>query len=248
MKRPLWINRVDCETAAPKDSKLGFLIVLVLIDLVVIGLNFYNSWIPDDQWSEFLAIGSDNSIGEYIQYVKWLLITVLFVSIGIKRSDLNYLSWALLFAYLLADDSLGLHENIGEYLVQFMNFIPSMGGLRLQDIGELLVSAIAGSVLLLVAIWAYKTSDEFYKVTTKGMFILFIILVLFGVVFDVVAVMIYTGNVSAFIYDVIEDGGEMFVASFMFWYIIIVSKAESLPITLADSLRSLVKLNPSIQN
>lgn len=235
----LWINKADCETTVPKDSKVGLLIVLVLVDLVVIGLNFYNSWVPDEQWTEFLAIGSDDSIGEYIQYVKWFLITVLFVSIAIKRSALNYLSWALLFFYLLADDSLGLHENFGGYLARYMNFVPSMGGLRLQDIGELLVSAIAGSLLLLVSIWAYRTSDAFYKVTTKSMLVLFIILVLFGVVFDVVAVIIYTGNISAFIYDVIEDGGEMVVASFMLWYIIIVSKADRLPITLAGSLRSL---------
>ena len=112
-------------------------------------------------------------------------------------------------------------------------------GLRIQDVGELLVSVIAGSILLVFSVWAYKKSDDFFKITTHSMLILFAILVFFGVVFDAFAVMVYTGNVDAFIYDVIEEGGEMFVGSVMLWYIILVTKADDLAITLIKSIRSL---------
>ena len=240
MKNFLWWKKVATETVTPNNLNLKILMGLILVDLVVIGLNFYNSWIPDDQWSEFLALASDNSIGELVQYCKWFLITVLFVLLIIKRSSISYLSWALVFLYLLLDDSMQIHETVGGYLMQGYDFA-TPGGLRLQDIGELAVSAIAGSTLLLISIWAYKKGDDFFKITTQNMLYLFLALVFFGVVFDVIAVMVYSGNITAFFFDVFEDGGEMIVASLMLWYAVLVSQAKNGPVSFMDSIRMILK-------
>jgi len=241
MKIFSWVNKDSNHSTIPSNNYLGLLICLILVDLIIIGLNFYNSWIPDDQWTEFFALASDDSIGEYFQYVKWFLICVLFVCITIKRSSLSFFAWFFLFLYLLLDDSLSIHENIGASLMSTSSFEAPFG-LRLQDIGELLVSAIAGSILLLSFIWAFKKGDGFFKTSTFNMFYLFLALVFFGVFFDVIAVMIYGGNPTlAFIFDVIEDGGEMIVASFMFWYAVLMLDAKELPISLFDSIRNLLK-------
>ncbi len=236
-----WMKRFDGKSTLSKNPKIGLLLGLIIVDLIIIGLNFYNSWIPDEQWTEFLALAADDSIGEYFQYLKWFFISVLFIWIAIKRSSYSFLAWFLLFLYLLLDDSLSLHENIGGYLMSGYSFDTPMG-LRLQDIGELIVSAIAGSVLLLIFIFAYKQGRDFFKITTFNMFYLFLALVFFGVFFDVVAVMIYGGDATlAFFFDVFEDGGEMIVASFMFWYAVLILDAEKLPISLIDSVRNLFR-------
>jgi len=233
-----WIKKFSGQSTTLADPKLKILVVLLLIDLIIIGLNFYNSWVPEDQWTAFLSIANDDSIGELIQYFKWFSIGILFVYIAIKRSSFSFLSWTLVFLYLLLDDSLAIHENFGGYLMSGFNFEPPFG-MRLQDIGELLVSAIAGSFLLIISIFAYKKGSDFYKITTWNMFYLFLALVFFGVVFDVFAVMTYTGNITAFIFDVIEDGGEMIVGSLMLWFAVLTLNASKLPISLSCSVREI---------
>lgn len=245
MKKIAWFSSVSTETKAPTHLLLKLLLGLILIDLFILGLNFYNSWIPDEQWNPFFALANDDSLGELVQYFKWFSITAIFVYLAVKRSSICYLAWALIFLYLLLDDWLGIHENVGAYLMQNFSFA-TPGGLRLQDIGELAVSAIAGSFLLIVSVWAYIKSDDFYKITTHSMLYLFIALVFFGVFIDVVAVMTYTGNISAFLFDVVEDGGEMIVASFMLWFIVLVSKEEGIPITLMKSIRSFFLTEPKV--
>jgi len=241
MNKISWMNRFDGKSTISKNSKISLLISLIFVDLIIIGLNFYNSWIPDEQWTEFLALAADDSIGEYFQYFKWFFISALFVCIAIKRASYSFLAWFLLFLYLLLDDSLSLHENIGSYLMSSYSFETPMG-LRLQDVGELIVSAIAGSILLLIFVLAYRKGRDFFKITTFNMLYLFLALVFFGVFFDVVAVMIYGGDSTlAFFFDVFEDGGEMIVASFMFWYAVLILDAEKLPISLINSVRHLFK-------
>ena len=234
-----WAKSEDLKSSAPTEVMKNLLIGLLFIDLIIIALNFYNSWIPDDQWKEFFALAADDSIGELFQYFKWFVICVVFVVISIKRSAYSFLAWALLFLYLLLDDSLSIHENIGGYLVQNVNFNTPLG-LRMQDIGELMVSGIVGSFLLIIFIWAYTNATEFFKVTTFNMLFLFIALVFFGVFIDVIAVMTYSGNsTAAFFFDVIEDGGEMLVGSFMFWYAMLTLNAKELPIALKKSIAKL---------
>ncbi|MCK7497594.1 MAG: hypothetical protein MZW92_47545 [Comamonadaceae bacterium] len=58
-----------------------------------------------------------------------------------------YAAWAALFAYIVADDSLELHERGGEWL-SMAAALPAFGGLRPQDLGELLVLGTAGVVLV----------------------------------------------------------------------------------------------------
>lgn len=231
--------KVESESSIPQKPILSLLFGLIFIDLIIIGLGFYNSWIPDDQWKEFYALAADDSIGELVQYFKWFAVSVLFVIITIKRSSSSFIAWAILFLYLLLDDSLSIHENVGGYLVSNISFgLP--GGLRMQDIGELIVSGIVGSILLVIFMFAYKKSNDFFKITTHNMFFLFLALVFFGVFFDVFAVMTYSGNATAaFLFDVIEDGGEMIVGSFMLWYAVLTLNAKNLAISLTDTIRSL---------
>lgn len=231
-------KNLDSDITVPANSKLFLLLSLVCIDLGFVGLHFYNSLIPDEQWNPLFSLVNDSSIAELFQYIKWFLIAALFVLIAIKRSTLNYLAWALVFTYFLLDDALEVHESMGGYLVQNASFTAPFG-LRLQDIGELAVSALAGTILLVSLVWAYMKSDSIFKAISYNMLILIFALVCFGIGVDMLHEISHPERLLNFIFEVVEDGGEMFVASIMLWYVAILTTAKNGAISLIDSIRSI---------
>ena len=210
----------------------NLLLLLLAIDFGFIILHIYNSvLIPDEQFNDLFSLVQDSSLPEYFQYLKWLVIAVLFIVISIKQSSLTYIAWTLLFLYLLFDDSLELHEKYGADFIQYIKSAPPLG-LRKQDVGELIVTAIAGGFLFTILAWAYLIGSEIFKKVTKEMLILIAILALFGVVIDMLGQtfgsMLDSINASKrlfdFLYGILEDGGEMFIGSIMLWYTYIVSR------------------------
>jgi len=203
-----------------------FFLILLSLDFCFILLHFYNSvLIPDSQFNPLFSLVEDTSYAEKFQYLKWALIALLFIYMGFKRAYLNYIPWALLFVYLLLDDSLTLHERIGGHLVQDYTGEAPLG-LRFQDIGELMVSAIAGSILFSLLALAYFKGNKIFQKITKEMLMIFSVLVVFGVGIDMLGQMIDPGRYLTFVLEVIEDGGEMFIASAMLWYAYVVAKAN----------------------
>lgn len=202
----------------------NFLLILLAIDFGFILLHFYNSvLIPDSEYKTIFSIVEDTSLAEKFQYLKWISIAGLFFYITLKRAYTHYIPWALIFIYLFLDDSLTLHERVGAYLVQDFTGIAPFN-LRWQDIGELLVSAIAGSVLFTLLGLAYLKGNRLFKKVTVDMLILFSVLVLLGIGIDMLSQMVDLGRYGTFIFEIIEDGGEMFIASVIFWYAFIVAK------------------------
>lgn len=212
----------------------NLLLLLLAIDMGFIILHIYNSiLIPDDQFNDLFSLVQDSSLAEYFQYIKWLIIAFLFFIISNKQSTITYIAWALLFIYLLLDDSLELHEKYGADLIQFIKSTPPLG-LRKQDIGELIVTAVAGGFLFTLLAWAYFKGSEVFKKVTKEMLILIAVLGVFGVLIDMLSStfssMIKDETTSKrlfdFLFGILEDGGEMFIASIMLWYVFIVSKVD----------------------
>jgi hypothetical protein len=99
--------------------------------------------------------------GETYQYLKMYWIVLLLVGVSIRRGKLSYLSWALLFVYLLLDDSLLFHERLGSMVASRLGYTPVLN-LRAQDFGELTVVAAAGLVFagLLSFTW-WRGDPEF---------------------------------------------------------------------------------------
>lgn len=91
-------------------------------------------------------------------------------------------------------------------------------GLRLQDFGELAVSASAGIILLLSLILAYANGSEMFRKISQDFALLLCGLIFFGVVVDVIHVAINLGGKVNFVLGVIEDAGEMLSVSLILWY------------------------------
>ena len=104
---------------------------------------FYNPrGIVDSQWS----IEKDGGLAEAYQYVKELWIVLMFIWIAFRSSRISFLSWAIVYLYILFDDMLTLHERFGDKLSSYFGFSPLLG-LRAEDLGELSFFISFGTIL-----------------------------------------------------------------------------------------------------
>lgn len=174
---------------------------------------------------QFFSLTEDQSLPEIYQYLKFLSIIILLALLSKKEQETSYFAWVTLFVYLLLDDAIQIHETLGEDLSMTMQFEPYLG-LRPQDFGELLTTLIFASVIMVAIAIAYATSSTTFRYFSKNLLFLLSLLVFFGVVVDMLAIMINIGSKVDFLLTMIEDSGEMLVASLMLGYTFAANKIE----------------------
>jgi len=204
-----------------KEFNIPMLILLILTDLIFIiihclftfSMNDFDYLITVDK-NYLYSIENDQGYSEIFQYIKefWILLLLLFLSF--KKKHLIYFIWSLLFFYLLLDDSLSIHEEIGEYLANYFN-IETRYNLRAVDFGELLVSFGVGVSFLSFLSFTYFRAVNDVRKFSVHIFILLLFLVFFGVFID----MLHTFLGDDWKLGLIEDGGEMIAMSLITAYI-----------------------------
>lgn len=174
-----------------------------------------------------LNIELDRGYPEIYQYLKYLWCGIILTVHACKHARWHYLAWASVFAYFLLDDALRIRERFAQRVARALDFQP-VGGLRLQDYGELIIAAAAGLFLLTPLVWAYRNGHERFRNFSQDMGGLVVMLVLLGVVVDTghVAIEQHVGDIVFFMIGMIEDLGEMFVASVMLWYVFMLSRRD----------------------
>jgi len=199
-----------------RSSKL--FILLILADLVFMLIHVLYKM--DVMINRLCSIKMDFGYAERYQYIKEGWIVLLLFMMAIKRSHIIYLTWSILFIYLLLDDSLQIHERIGAYLVDYFELQPAFN-LRAQDFGELGVSILFGSLLFLFVGCAYSFSDIVARRISKHLFILVLSLAFCGVLVDTFhrAIPCLQAPVGKSIRILVEDGGEMLIMSIIVVYV-----------------------------
>lgn len=186
--------------------------------------------------SLFFFIETDHGLAEIFQYAQELAIAILLI-LSAKRLKLKALySWAALFLYIVADDSLSIHENLGAYLAELGRFAPSF--LRPQDVGELIVSGSAGAIFFSAIGVCYFKGGPRFRSISHDIAILFSGLVFFGVFVDALHGMLYKiGELG-----LIEDSGEMIVISLILVYVAaLFSIPEERQIRIVESIWAFVR-------
>jgi len=170
--------------------------------------------------SPLLALGVDQGYPEMFQYIKALWVITLLLFVFYKTRIVDYILWALLFFYILLDDLLKIHERLGKLVVENIE-LTSFYGLQTIHFGELVVTALIAIFLLTPLFLFYVKSEEnSFKQASRYLFLLFLALVFFGVVIDMVHIMLSGfGEVVDHLMEGIEEGGEMIVMSFTVWYV-----------------------------
>ncbi len=164
-----------------------------------------------------LTITNDWSIPEVGNYLKLAMIVVLLTLAFARQRQLIYLAWAVVYTITLLDDSLQLHEQIGESIGVL--FVASgeevgSGALRAQDLGELLVYGLYGVLFVGVLGFGFLRSREPHRAIGVGFAILLVALACFVAGVDMLdRVVIAWSSSLARVLATVEDCGEMVVIS-----------------------------------
>jgi hypothetical protein len=222
MKNSLSLRK--CFASFNDRNASTLLILLLLGDLFYFVLHTVNILTPPK--NPLLHIGTDGGFAEYYQYIKFLWIILLLIHIAKKDASFRFFTWALLFIYFLADDSLQFHELGGKFIYLNFNFVPPFG-IGLRDFGELAISAIAGLVFFVPLVLAYWSGSTKFRKISKDFFLLILVMLFFGIFIDSVNEMVAFDKVGRFVGGMLEDGGEMIAVSFILWYVFLLHVRET---------------------
>jgi hypothetical protein len=185
-------------------------------DIVFMGLHvlhMYSGFFTDPQFS----LTKERGFAETFQYLKEGWIATLLICLTRRTPNLLYPSWSLLFGYLLIDDLFEVHERLGTRIVSHFD-LPPMFALRPQDFGELAVTASAAILFSALIGAGHYRGDTAARSFSRSLLGLLVLLVFFGVVFDMIHVMIEHA-VWTLALDIVEEGGEMVVMSVIVWFV-----------------------------
>lgn len=172
------------------------------------------------------SIVKERSFAEVFQYLKAYWLVIMFLWLVVRLKEPGYLAWAVMFLYLGLDDLLQIHEERGNDLA-IRYSLPEVLGQRSRDLGELLVFAIVGTVLLTLLGIAYLTGSQRFREHTRNLIPLVAILAFAGIVVDALHIIFLYRSAGA-IFGLIEDGGEMIALSLIVWYVwLLVTESDS---------------------
>jgi len=197
----------------------------VFIILHIISVQYFSHGLPS--LSLFFSnhkfqIDVEGGYAEFFQYMKWAFVSIAFLYMSYFRKSYLYLLWSFLFLYLFCDDIIGMHEHAGKLLSEHINFDPWFE-LKIQDVGELFFSLILGFLFFIGFVWGYRKAEYHFKNVTIDMFLLVGVLGFFGVFIDTLHMIAHFAWKINLIFTIGEDGGEMFIGSFMVAYIFFVT-------------------------
>ena len=212
----------------PFNAALVFFLLLIAGDmgfvLIHVVQKLWQPAVPDP----LFWLGQDGGYAEMFQYLKLYWVTILFGALWARTREPVYAGWTLLYAYLLCDDALRIHEGGGGAIAAAWGYQPMLG-LRAQDFGELTVSVGAGIVFLALIYAGYLRSTRRARDVSIDLALLFGLLVFFGVFLDMLPHLAPHKQVK-WVLGTIEDAGEMFTVSLVCWYML--GRSSSAPAAL----------------
>jgi hypothetical protein len=194
-------------------SLLRLLIATDLLLLLTHVLHTHTGYFADPDYS----LNAERGFAGMVQGLQLLWISAILFQFFIWRRNLFFLSWFLLFGYLLLDDWFSVHERVGEQVALALG-MDSGFGLRAQDLGELVVYGSTGAVLLAVVVLGYLRGDSAHRAIGRSLALLMAALIAFGVGADMVhSILMFSWADEAGL--ILEEGGEMLALSLICGYL-----------------------------
>lgn len=166
-----------------------------------------------------LKITHDWALPEEFNYFKWAVIVVSLLWLSLRDHWFAPACWAIVFVMILLDDALQFHEWFGDVMSKVL---PSKAYFSGADFGEMLAFGAMGLAALAVAAVLFLRSGAAGRALSLRYGVLIVMLGGFGVGVDAVHQLVshFTEGMSvetlvSQIFGMIEEGGEMIVASFM---------------------------------
>jgi hypothetical protein len=221
-----------------KNYSIKLLYLLLATDVIFLVIHViysYSGILSNPRFS----LEVDRGYSELFQYLKeyWIILLLGFLAVQ-KRSPL-YLAWSLLFSYLLLDDSIEIHENLGLAISNQLAFSSALN-LRAKDFGELIVSASVGLFFLILISIAYRFGDRTSRKTSKHLIVMLFGLALFGIVVDMIHIAVQSPLLDP-LFTILEDGGEMVVMSVIASFVFLLPERSSESVKLLEEPHLLLK-------
>ena len=173
--------------------------------------------------SDFMSISGDWEMGEIYKYIKELTIVIIIFLLYKKRPSLTFISWGVLYGYVLLDDSMQIHERFGEIFEDIPDLIPSI--LSNQSLGELGASIIFGSIIFIGIFYGLFKSSPQDRIYTEIVIGLFGLLAFFSIGIDIFVSGFFSGYHARTIIHFIEDAGELFAITLTLLFMLGLKKA-----------------------
>lgn len=171
---------------------VGVLAALLVVDAIVVGVFLTSGVGPGPPHA---VIFDDGGIAEVFGYVKAAASVVVMAIIAVRTRQAVWVAWALLFAVVILDDSLMLHETWGADLAAVLDL--RIAGLREQDAGEIIVWVLLGAVPAVLVLLTHLRSDMVARRRSRRVGWLFVALLIIAVGFDVLVIATGPSQLSA---------------------------------------------------
>jgi hypothetical protein len=213
------LQRRNAQTEAQAfGATYTMLVLLVAVDLIFILVHAMHAWSPWMNGSHF-SLESESGMAAQYQYIKQVWLSACLGLALLQTRNTAFFGWALIFAFLLLDDLLMIHERFGVVLASALGF-PAILGLRPEDLGEVASAAAIGCVAVALVVIAYRRGGEQARQLSADLMCLLVALAVFGVFFDILHTIAYfRAPALAQVFSLIEDGGEMLVVSVITAYV-----------------------------
>ncbi len=195
----------------------AFFLLLVSADTAFVIVHLVHELSPFLSNSLY-SLETDRGYSEIFQYVKTYWIVIMLAALWRRTRECVYVTWMLLYAYLLCDDAFRIHERGGDAIARHWGYESALG-LRAQDFGELTASGVFGLAFLALIGIMYLRSSCDARNASKDLTLLFSVIVFFGVIIDMLHIVAGDGY-GKVVFGVAEDGGEMFAMSVVCWYVL----------------------------
>ena len=225
--------------------------VLLVVDLVlvlgyVVALALRNHGViaalPD-----WISLWSSTSLTDRVQYTKWLMASMLLVVAWQRGRRPLMGAGAVVFTLLLADDSLELHEAAGHILARALH-LPKIGGLRSNDLGELIAFAVIGLVALGLFLAARRRSDKADRRLVTGFALIFAGLAVFALSMDMASIALASRiphesplHYVTTLTSILDDAVELVMASLILAFAMAVATGATVSRPLAVTPRRRIK-------
>jgi hypothetical protein len=201
----------------------GLLLVLLAIDFTLIVLYGVHSVHLDGALAEAIArddgfkIHKDRGYAELFEYAKLFVSSLGLGWLAWRERQLIYSIGSLLLSFLLFDNALRWHEDVGMWGGDAFHLVGAMRGLS-GEVVQAVYWGIIGGLFVLAGLMAGRRADG--KARYRARQIAWGVggLALFGIAFDMihsVVSMVQQSRVINGLFAIIEDGGELIVLSWI---------------------------------
>ena len=192
----------------------GFLVDLIFIQLDRMYLQ--------GQLGAAFSFDTESGYAELYQNSKEFALVLLAFGCLVQSSEPLYGCWLGIFSYVFLDDTFQIHERLGAWVSRSFGLAGPFG-LRGDDTGEILVSAVAGVLVCVSLIAAWRRSGDDARRVSLVLIALLVALGFFGVLIDMLHVPM-TGTWE-YRQGIVEDGGEMIVITTVLWFLYVTWRA-----------------------